>query len=77
MCPGPPRKLPFMSDPDPSLVELLACPQPHHSPVVADGDELVCTECGARYPVRDGIPIMLIDEAAPARPASGSAPEAD
>jgi len=52
---------------DPKLVEILACPQPHHAPVVADADELVCTECGARYPVRDGIPIMLIDEAAAAR----------
>lgn len=55
-----------MTDVDPKLISLLACPQPHHAPVVEDGDALVCTECGARYPVRDGIPIMLIDEAVPA-----------
>jgi uncharacterized protein YbaR (Trm112 family) len=27
---------------------------------------LVCSECGLQYPVRDGIPVMLIEEAMPA-----------
>ena len=27
---------------------------------------LVCSDCGLQYPVRDGIPVMLIDEAMPA-----------
>jgi hypothetical protein len=27
---------------------------------------LVCMDCGLQYPVRDGIPVMLIEEAAPA-----------
>ncbi|MEI2716706.1 MAG: Trm112 family protein [Candidatus Nanopelagicales bacterium] len=50
---------------DPLLLELLRCPQPHHAELRVDEDrhELVCTECGAAYPVRDGLPIMLIDEA--------------
>ena len=27
------------------------------------GDELVCVDCGYAYPVRDGIPVLLVDEA--------------
>lgn len=52
-----------MNELSPELVEILACPQPHHAAVRQDGDVLVCTECGLRFPIRDGIPIMLIDEA--------------
>ena len=44
------------------LLEILACPV-DHAPVSEDGDRLVCSACGRRYPVRDGIPVMLIDEA--------------
>lgn len=50
---------------DPLLRELLRCPKPHHASLRTDVDsgELVCEECGAAYPVRDGLPVMLIDEA--------------
>lgn len=51
---------------DPQLLQVLACPAPHHAPVVEQGDVLVCTECGLGFPVRDGIPVMLLDEAIPA-----------
>jgi uncharacterized protein YbaR (Trm112 family) len=48
------------------LREILACPQ-CHSPLRedVDADELVCTSesCGLAYPVRDDIPVLLIDEA--------------
>lgn len=54
------------------LLEILACPSCKKPVVLKDpapGDDaqarLVCTGCGLRYPVRDDIPIMLIDEAAP------------
>lgn len=37
-----------------------------------EGDRIVCTSCGLRFPVRDGIPILLVDEAErPETPAPG------
>ena len=51
---------------DPTLLEILACPD-DKQPVIyqreGDAERLTCTSCGKRYPVRDGIPVMLIDEA--------------
>lgn len=49
---------------DAKLLEILACPAcDSRPPVKLDSDVLVCTECGRRYPIRDGIPIMLVDQA--------------
>jgi hypothetical protein len=49
---------------DPSLLEILACPSCRASVEYLEAEEvIVCTGCGYRYPVRDGIPVMLIDEA--------------
>ena len=51
---------------DPALLEILACPKCHADLRVDEGAErLECTGCGLRYPVRDDIPVMLIDEAEP------------
>lgn len=50
----------------PELLEILACPNCHGSLAVDhDRDELVClaADCGLAYPVRQGIPVLLIDEA--------------
>ena len=49
----------------PHLWDVLACPCPQHAKVEADEatNEIVCTECATRFPVRDGIPVMLLDEA--------------
>jgi len=48
------------------LMEILACPQ-CHAPLRADeaASELICTgpDCGLAYPVRDDIPVLLVDEA--------------
>jgi uncharacterized protein YbaR (Trm112 family) len=49
---------------EPTLLEILACPKCHSE--LREGEaELACTnaECGLVYPVRDGIPVLLIDEA--------------
>jgi uncharacterized protein len=51
---------------DPQLLEILACPNCHATLRVDDeAQELVCTSdtCGLAYPVRDEIPVLLIDEA--------------
>ncbi len=46
------------------LLEILACPA-CKAPVVQKDDRIVCTACGRRYPIREGIPVMLVDEAQP------------
>jgi uncharacterized protein len=50
---------------DPELLAILACPDTHHSPLTVDEEnsELLCTTCDRAFPVRDGIPVLLLDEA--------------
>lgn len=47
---------------DPELLDILRCPLTR-SRLRADGDFLVAEVGGLAYPVRDGIPVMLIEEA--------------
>jgi uncharacterized protein len=48
----------------PLLLELLVCPQCKGDLVLAAGEAgLDCRTCKLRYPIRDGIPVMLIAEA--------------
>lgn len=49
---------------DEELLKILACPA-CKTEVKLDGNWLVCqnVRCGLRYPIRDGIPVMLIEEA--------------
>ena len=61
------------------LLEIIVCPQCHGELLVVEAEpetkqqgeadgELVCQgECGLAYPVRDGIPVLLIDEARPTK----------
>ena len=44
------------------LLDILVCPL-DKAKVQPEGMTLVCEKCGRAYPVRDGIPIMLVDEA--------------
>ena len=50
---------------DPQLVEILACPDTHHTPLDYDpaAQTLTCPQCRRVFEVRDGIPILLLDEA--------------
>jgi len=43
------------------LLQILVCPA-CRTKVELEDDFLVCHGCGRRYPVRDGIPVMLIEE---------------
>ena len=68
--PAPPGVLGIPAE----LWDVLACPCPDHAPLRADEatSRLVCTTCGRSFEVRDGIPVLLLDEAeSPADPANG------
>lgn len=52
---------------DDRLLEVIACPQ-CRAPLTRlgpEGVELACTngDCGLVYPVRDGVPVLLVDHA--------------
>jgi uncharacterized protein YbaR (Trm112 family) len=49
---------------DKDLLEILACPACKGDVTLSEG-KIVCSKCGRKYPVKDGIPIMLVDEADP------------
>lgn len=65
-------------DLDPALMEILACPCSAHAelrigtPTDPEADALTCVACGRSFPVIDGIPVLLLDEALP-----GTGPVAD
>lgn len=57
-----------MSTPEisPELLAIIVCPACKGELTLtsnAGADELVCGGCGLAYPVRDGIPVLLVDEA--------------
>jgi hypothetical protein len=58
---------------DKMLLDLLVCPA-CRTKVVLEGERLVCRNaaCGLRYPIRDDIPIMLIQEAEKPAPGTGN-----
>ena len=48
------------------LLEILVCPKCKGDLEYRDAEQtLICHTCRLRYPIRDEIPIMLIDEATP------------
>jgi uncharacterized protein len=63
-----------LTDVDPRLLEVLVCPLTK-GPLRFDRErqELISIEAGVAYPIRDGIPIMLVDEARPLEDAEKAA----
>lgn len=59
----------------PELLAILACPR-CKAPVrlTPPGDALGCARCRVAYPIVDGIPVMLAEEAAPWDPGPAAAP---
>ncbi|MBI1921515.1 MAG: Trm112 family protein [Geobacter sp.] len=46
------------------LLDILACPKCKGDiELLADESGLVCRACSLQYPIREGIPVMLLDEA--------------
>ena len=68
---------------DPQLMNILACPCVEHAPLRAgtptdpDADVLTCTSCGCGFPVVDGIPVLLLDEAIPPADSASSSRAGD
>ncbi len=67
---------PGVSDPhwpaiDPGLLEIIVCPAcrsdlvPQPDPTGPHSLQCTGSDCGLNYPVRDGIPVLLVEEAGP------------
>jgi uncharacterized protein YbaR (Trm112 family) len=58
---------------DPALLEILRCPDEHHAVLDYDpaAQTLTCTECHRIFEIRDGIPVLLLDEARQSEPGTG------
>lgn len=51
---------------DKELLEILACPKCKGSVRLNEkNDGLACDKCRIVYPIKEGIPVMLVDEASP------------
>lgn len=58
------------------LLEILACPKCKGVISLDENQkQIVCRACQLAFPIRDDIPVMLIDEAAPLAGAANTAPD--
>jgi uncharacterized protein YbaR (Trm112 family) len=60
---------------DAFLTEVLACPCANHAPVEVHADHVQCLSCDTTFPVRQGIPVMLLADATPGPRGIGAARE--
>ena len=46
------------------LLDILRCPMdPRQTRLTLDGDRLVCTRCGLRFKIKDGFPVLVVEDA--------------
>jgi uncharacterized protein YbaR (Trm112 family) len=60
----------------PELLEIIRCPSCLGEFLPPEPAALVCSSCGLRYPVRNGVPILLLDEAQRSGPSGSTGPGA-
>jgi uncharacterized protein YbaR (Trm112 family) len=49
----------------PDLLDILRCPMDpkRQSRLNLEGDRLICQRCGLKFPIKDGFPVMVVEEA--------------
>ena len=48
----------------PDLLEILRCPMdPSHTRLTLDGDQLICQRCTLKFKIKDGFPVLVVEEA--------------
>jgi uncharacterized protein YbaR (Trm112 family) len=48
----------------PELLEILRCPlDPSHTRLSLEGERLVCQRCRLQFPIKDGFPVLVVEEA--------------
>jgi len=56
-------------DLDPQLREIIRCPECRGTFGEPTAGSITCAACGLSYPIRNGVPVLLLDEAT--RPTAG------
>ena len=48
----------------PELLAILRCPlNPSKTRLLLEGNRLICERCGLRFPIKDGFPVLVVEEA--------------
>ncbi len=47
---------------DKELLDILACPS-CKGDVFLENEKIICQGCGLKYPIKNGVPVLLIEEA--------------
>jgi uncharacterized protein len=52
-------------DLDPRLLDIIRCPACRGVFSAPGAEDITCAGCGLTYPIRNGVPVLLVDEARP------------